>query len=267
MPRLYYDRKNQRIKFRDENSVTYYPCHDDFFPGYNEEGQPRASLPEGEYTAVAETPPAENSPEYGTFYISTGDPRGRDIHGGGSNLDDPFAPEQGWLGTYGCLRMQNKDGEDLSYKMIAEGNFIPLFVGNCYAELAKISAEISGMPANWILAQWKHESDNFSNWGTTEANNFAGLKKFRDSQPNWFVGDAQSPEGDDYQVFEDPEDFATYFGRYLRMYESDGLLVATTLREYAEALFRGGYFGLMPGMTADESVDNYVRGLEKWLNG
>src|SRR5665647_480680 len=98
-------------------------------------------------------------------------------------------------------------------------------------ELAQISSDISGIPASWILAHWRHESEDFTNWGATVAHNFAGLKQFRDNQPDWFDGDAQSPEGDNYQVFEDDEDFARYFGRYLLMYESDGLLNATTLRE------------------------------------
>lgn len=42
-------------------------------------------------------------------YIDTGDPRGRDIHGGGSRLPDPFAPNQGWTPTLGCTRGQNAD--------------------------------------------------------------------------------------------------------------------------------------------------------------
>lgn len=42
-------------------------------------------------------------------YIDTGDPRGRDIHGGGSRLRDPFAPNQGWAPTQGCTRGQNED--------------------------------------------------------------------------------------------------------------------------------------------------------------
>lgn len=31
------------------------------------------------------------------------------IHGGGSDLPDPFAPQQGWEWTFGCLRLQNED--------------------------------------------------------------------------------------------------------------------------------------------------------------
>jgi hypothetical protein len=35
------------------------------------------------------------------------------IHGGGSDLPDPFAPRQGWEWTYGCLRLQNADLENI----------------------------------------------------------------------------------------------------------------------------------------------------------
>ena len=42
-------------------------------------------------------------------YIDTGDARGRDIHGGGSRLVDPFAPRQGFVPTRGCTRAQNED--------------------------------------------------------------------------------------------------------------------------------------------------------------
>jgi RHS repeat-associated protein len=54
------------------------------------------------------------TPAYGPgAYINTNDPRGRDIHGGGSSLPDPYAPYQGWRPTYGCTRGQNKDVQDL----------------------------------------------------------------------------------------------------------------------------------------------------------
>ncbi len=42
-------------------------------------------------------------------YIDTNDPRGRDIHGGGSGLAEPFIDYQGWVPTKGCTRGQNKD--------------------------------------------------------------------------------------------------------------------------------------------------------------
>ena len=117
---------------KSAQTITYkghsWECKDAFFEGYNDAGQARESLPIGTYTCSAEEPPAENSASYGTFYISTGDARGRDIHGGGSDLSDPFADYQGWEGTYGCLRMQNKDGQELSRLIIDAGNGVPLEV-------------------------------------------------------------------------------------------------------------------------------------------
>ena len=129
MPKLIYYKDAKSIQYEgDQGNIVAFECRDDFFPGYNSEVQPRASLPVGEYIANAEEPPAEDSDEYGTFYITTGDYRGRDIHGGGSGLDNPKAPRQGWYPTLGCLRMQNEDGEELSRLMIADGNNIPLTV-------------------------------------------------------------------------------------------------------------------------------------------
>lgn len=129
MPKLTYVKCTQLITYEDaDGNLTEFECSDDFFRGKNSEGEPRASLPVGDYIAVADEPPAEDSDEYGTFYISTGDYRGRDIHGGGSGLDNPKAPRQGWYPTLGCLRMQNEDGEYLSRMMIRDGNSIPLTV-------------------------------------------------------------------------------------------------------------------------------------------
>lgn len=132
--KLVFNRETQTIvAVADDGTViASYECRDDFWAGENDEGQPRASLPDGDYTASAEQPgqsAAEaNGPAYGTFYVKTGDPRGRDIHGGGSGLPDPFAPRQGWTPTLGCLRMQNEDGEDLSRRIIDNGNAIRLEV-------------------------------------------------------------------------------------------------------------------------------------------
>jgi len=129
MAKLTYSREQDIITYDSDNGNQYqYECHHDFEEGYNEKGAPRASLPLGTYTASADEPPTDNGPAYGTFYINTDDPRGRVIHGGGSSLPDPYAPRQGWLCTYGCLRMQNEDGEELSRLMIADGNGIELVV-------------------------------------------------------------------------------------------------------------------------------------------
>lgn len=47
------------------------------------------------------------------------------IHGGGSDLPDPFEPRQGWEYTFGCLRLQNIDNaqfaESVRYVQSAGG--------------------------------------------------------------------------------------------------------------------------------------------------
>jgi hypothetical protein len=70
-------------------------------------------------TYIVGRPQHLNPPEpaYGRAFIPLSDgpdqafaKHGRDgigIHGGGSDLPDPFAPYQGWEWTYGCLRLQN----------------------------------------------------------------------------------------------------------------------------------------------------------------
>jgi RHS repeat-associated protein len=46
---------------------------------------------------------------YGSAKVRTGDPRARWVHGGGTGLADSYAPQQGWVPTYGCTRAQNED--------------------------------------------------------------------------------------------------------------------------------------------------------------
>lgn len=118
---IQFQRADQMIYAMDEKYevIGEWECRDDFIEGYNEYGQPRESLPNGTYENIkAEITDGCYGPAYGTFYITTGDYRGRDIHGGGSGLDDPYDSYQGWVPTYGCLRMQNADGEELAQMII-----------------------------------------------------------------------------------------------------------------------------------------------------
>jgi RHS repeat-associated protein len=58
-------------------------------------------------------PPSKSFGQRGA-YIDTGDPRGRDIHGGGgASLKEALKDYQGWRPTKGCTRGQNKDVIDL----------------------------------------------------------------------------------------------------------------------------------------------------------
>lgn len=119
---IQFQRRKQRMFMLDTdyNEMGGYECREDFWPGYNSQGQERESLPNGEYHGItAEVTNGKYGPAYGNFYITTGDGRGRDIHGGGSNSPYPYADYQGWYKTLGCLRMQNKDGVELSEEIIA----------------------------------------------------------------------------------------------------------------------------------------------------
>ena len=129
MSKLHYDGLKLLLAYtRDDGSVYTYECHNQYEGGLNEYGEARASLPNGVYSnAWAETyeMAMKNGPSYGCGYIHTGDSRGRDIHGGGSSLEEPYADSQGWLCTYGCLRMQNKDVVELSAMMLEDGATYP----------------------------------------------------------------------------------------------------------------------------------------------
>lgn len=128
---IQFQRSKQRLFAMDENyrALNSWECRDSFVKGYNAYGDPRGSLPDGVYYNVsAEVTNGAYGPAYGNFYITSGDPRGRDIHGGGSGLPDPYADYQGWVPTYGCLRMQNADGVELSRMIINSGNNVVLTV-------------------------------------------------------------------------------------------------------------------------------------------
>lgn len=49
------------------------------------------------------------------------------IHGGGSDLQNPFALQQGWEYTYGCLRLQNADLEQIIVPFV---QFIQVHAGS-----------------------------------------------------------------------------------------------------------------------------------------
>lgn len=69
---------------------------------------------------VVDEPPNGNTKSYGPngAYLDTGDPRGRDIHGGGSCSKDPTADRQGWCVTLGCTRAQNEDLIEFNQKIL-----------------------------------------------------------------------------------------------------------------------------------------------------
>lgn len=81
--------------------------------------------PPGLYYVGAPQPLAPPERPYGFFFTPLYDnplsnafaAHGRSgigIHGGGSDLADPFAARQGWEWTFGCLRLQNEDNATLA---------------------------------------------------------------------------------------------------------------------------------------------------------
>ena len=122
---------------KDGNVLASYECRNEVVPGTNDEGKPRSPVRTGTYEGVHADDPnqiAHDDPAFGSFLIHSmttdedGSLNGKDIHGGGSSLDNPFNDRQGWCPTYGCMRMQNEDGIELSKSIIASGNSLPLEV-------------------------------------------------------------------------------------------------------------------------------------------
>ena len=117
-----------------------------------------------------------------------------------------------------------------------------------FYELAKRSAEIAGEPikAEWIYSQWAHETGEFTSELCMQYHNLGGLCQ---TTPN----DLPQPDGDLwYMEFDSFEAYAEYFGRYLRLYDENGIYNSQNLADYVVALKNGGYFG--------DSLENYLAG-------
>lgn len=115
-----------------------------------------------------------------------------------------------------------------------------------YLSLAKQAVEaaagvgVGNVDYRWIYSQWCHESAGFSSALAESNNNLGGICQ---AEPN----DTPQPDGNQYYIqFDSLEDYARYFGRYLRYFKDSDIDKATTLREYIEALKNspsGMYFG------------------------
>lgn len=117
-----------------------------------------------------------------------------------------------------------------------------------FYKLALNSAVIAGghIQPLWIYGQWRHETAFFTSPVCTELHNLGGLCQ---QIPN----DYPQPDGDlYYMTFSSYVECADYFGRYLRLYQDDGIFDAYTLYDYCKALKKGGYFG--------DSLENYYKG-------
>ena len=120
-------------------------------------------------------------------------------------------------------------------------------VNEVYWEAAQESARISGLNAEFIYSQWVHETDGFTSSLCEEYNNLGGVTQTS-------VNNTPQPDGQYYYMqFGSVEEYAEYFGRYLRLYEENGIYEATDIESYAAALKDGGYFG--------DTLENYVAGM------
>ena len=121
-----------------------------------------------------------------------------------------------------------------------------------YWEAAKESARISGLNAEFIYSQWVHETNGFTSDLCVEYNNLGGVTQTS-------VNNTPQPDGQYYYMqFESVDEYAEYFGRYLRLYEENGIYDATDIESYAAALKDGGYFG--------DTLENYVAGMTAAYN-
>ncbi len=105
---------------------------------------------------------------------------------------------------------------------------------------ARRTSEICGVPAEWIYAQWAHESTNvtpgdpdqgkpFCSDLAREQNNFGGLTQVEEN-------DTPQPDGRFYYMkFGSPENYADYFGVYIKKYFPTAA-AAQTLADYVHAL-------------------------------
>lgn len=99
-------------------------------------------------------------------------------------------------------------------------------------DMAKLSSAICGVPAEWIYAQWYHETGGFTSELYRDYNNFGGLTQEEEN-------DAPQPDGNYYYMkFDSPEDYASYFGRYIKKYFPTAAR-ATTMEDYAYSLKYG----------------------------
>ena len=98
-----------------------------------------------------------------------------------------------------------------------------------YWSMAARSAAKANVPTEWVYAQWRFESGDFTSYICTNYYNAGGLKKFREysKDPEW-------------QSFENWDDFVNYYGWYITQYS--GSSTCKTFGEYMKCLKDGGYF-------------------------
>lgn len=138
----------------------------------------------------------------------------------------------GVMGVEGAKRANAEDGGS------AGGN-----IADQARQLAKRVSASTGIPADLIFAQWAHETGGFTNRGTTQLNNLAGIR---------YAGSTE------YRKFDSPEDFADFYGKLIesKRYTSKGINEAKTPEAFAHALKAGSYY--------EGPEDVYARQMRAW---
>jgi hypothetical protein len=89
--------------------------------------------------------------------------------------------------------------------------------------MAVRSSGICGLPADWLWAQWKHES----NFDASDGNyNFGGIRPSSGMESNAY----------NFAVFHSAEEWADYFGKYILLWNDPPVTQAKTMKEYVHCL-------------------------------
>jgi hypothetical protein len=110
--------------------------------------------------------------------------------------------------------------------------------------IAEQVSKQTGVSADLIYAAFAHETGNFTNRGSRELNNLAGIN-------------VPGGHGQDYQKFDSLQAFGNRYAQLLNSPRYAGVKNAKNADEYAAALKAGGYYS--------DSESNYSKGMKNFL--
>lgn len=110
--------------------------------------------------------------------------------------------------------------------------------------IAEQVSKQTGVSADLIYAAFAHETGNFTNRGSRELNNLAGIN-------------VPGGHGQDYQKFDSLQAFGNRYAQLLNSPRYAGVKNAKNADEYAAALKAGGYYS--------DSESNYANGMKHFL--
>jgi hypothetical protein len=117
-------------------------------------------------------------------------------------------------------------------------------VDQARAQAIRVSAQ-TGISPDILLAQWEHETGNFTNRGAKSLNNLAGVN-------------VPGGKGKDYRSFKSLDEFGDYYSGLMKR-KYPGALGAQDVDTFATALKEGGYFSA--------PLQSYEKGMSSQLAG